>query len=248
MSNLQVSDDLLYCAILESPEDDAPRLVYSDWLEEQGEAERAEFIRVQCKLWTGTWADQKELGEWRRRERELLAAHGQEGHPGSDWLEAVWPECWAVLPAPMADHYEFHRGFPSSITCTCADWLAVGRRLVWREGARCWYCNGTGLGQLGDGQCGLCRGTGKRDVRGCVPLERVTLSDKEPDHEEDNLWRWYTGYDAREAIPRELAKAMGQSIRTQGAFAMGNEAAFFSKAAALDALSAACLAWARGDG
>lgn len=25
---------------------------------------------------------------------------------------------------------------------------------------RCWYCNGSGLGQLGDGRCGICNGTG----------------------------------------------------------------------------------------
>lgn len=35
--------------ILEHPEDDAPRLVYADWLDEQGEHERAEFIRDQIR-------------------------------------------------------------------------------------------------------------------------------------------------------------------------------------------------------
>jgi uncharacterized protein (TIGR02996 family) len=37
-------------AIIESPADDLPRLVYADWLEEHGEADRAELIRVQIKL------------------------------------------------------------------------------------------------------------------------------------------------------------------------------------------------------
>jgi uncharacterized protein (TIGR02996 family) len=37
-------------AIRDAPEDDAVRLVYSDWLEEQGQDARAEFIRVQCAL------------------------------------------------------------------------------------------------------------------------------------------------------------------------------------------------------
>jgi uncharacterized protein (TIGR02996 family) len=37
-------------AILENPDDDAPRLIYADWLDENGEPERAEFIRVQCSL------------------------------------------------------------------------------------------------------------------------------------------------------------------------------------------------------
>ena len=33
-----------------SPDDDLPRLVYADWLDEQGRHARAEFIRVQCEL------------------------------------------------------------------------------------------------------------------------------------------------------------------------------------------------------
>src|SRR5262245_1243255 len=36
--------------IRESPDEDGPRLIYADWLEEQGECDRAEFIRVQCEL------------------------------------------------------------------------------------------------------------------------------------------------------------------------------------------------------
>lgn len=40
----------LLAAILESPEGDGPRLIYADWLEENGKPERASFIRVQCEL------------------------------------------------------------------------------------------------------------------------------------------------------------------------------------------------------
>jgi len=36
-------------AIFDAPDDDTPRLVYADFLEENGEAERAEFIRVTCE-------------------------------------------------------------------------------------------------------------------------------------------------------------------------------------------------------
>jgi uncharacterized protein (TIGR02996 family) len=35
--------------IREHPEDDTPRLVYADWLEDEGDSERAEFIRAQCR-------------------------------------------------------------------------------------------------------------------------------------------------------------------------------------------------------
>jgi uncharacterized protein (TIGR02996 family) len=37
-------------AIVDQPDDDAIRLVAADWLDEHGEPERAEFIRVQCEL------------------------------------------------------------------------------------------------------------------------------------------------------------------------------------------------------
>lgn len=36
--------------ILTHPDDDAPRLVYADWLEEHGEPERAAFVRAQIEL------------------------------------------------------------------------------------------------------------------------------------------------------------------------------------------------------
>ena len=38
--------------IIAHPDDDAPRLIYADWLEENGQPERGEFIRLQIKLAT----------------------------------------------------------------------------------------------------------------------------------------------------------------------------------------------------
>ena len=75
-------------AIHDNPDDDTPRLVYADWLEEHGEPDRAEFIRVgvelarvpgSCSCWPGTgwpcgWCGATE--KLRRRQRELLAANG----------------------------------------------------------------------------------------------------------------------------------------------------------------------------
>jgi uncharacterized protein (TIGR02996 family) len=40
----------LLAAILANPDEDTPRLVYADWLQEHGEPDRAEFIRVQVEL------------------------------------------------------------------------------------------------------------------------------------------------------------------------------------------------------
>lgn len=48
--------DAFLADIIDHPDDDASRLVFADWLEENGEAERAEFIRVQVRLARATVA------------------------------------------------------------------------------------------------------------------------------------------------------------------------------------------------
>src|SRR5262245_36042235 len=47
MSDLRTA---FFEAIAAEPDSDAPRLVYADWLDDRGEADRAELIRVQCEL------------------------------------------------------------------------------------------------------------------------------------------------------------------------------------------------------
>jgi uncharacterized protein (TIGR02996 family) len=42
--------DALLRAIAEHPEEDTPRLMYADWLEENDQPDRAEFVRVQVEL------------------------------------------------------------------------------------------------------------------------------------------------------------------------------------------------------
>lgn len=61
--------DALLRAICDHPDDDTPRLVFADWLQENGEEERAEFIRVQVELARGVDAGLD------KREKELIAAH-----------------------------------------------------------------------------------------------------------------------------------------------------------------------------
>ena len=58
-------------AILERPDDDLPRLVYADYLDETGFAERAEFIRVQIELARSDPTDDR-FADLTRREAELL--------------------------------------------------------------------------------------------------------------------------------------------------------------------------------
>ena len=42
--------ELFLAAIRDQPDDDTLRLAYADWLDENGDPERAEFVRVQCQL------------------------------------------------------------------------------------------------------------------------------------------------------------------------------------------------------
>jgi uncharacterized protein (TIGR02996 family) len=80
--------------IAEHPEDDTPRLVYADWLDDQGDLDRAEFIRVQCELARLAEEDprREELGQ---RERQLLAEHQER------WVESV---------RPYLTEWQFRRG------------------------------------------------------------------------------------------------------------------------------------------
>lgn len=42
-------EDAFLATIVEQPDDDAPRLIFADWLDDHGDADRAEFIRVQVE-------------------------------------------------------------------------------------------------------------------------------------------------------------------------------------------------------
>src|SRR5689334_8020900 len=87
--------------ICANPDDDAPRLVYADWLDEHGDAERAEFIRLQCQL--ARTPRHPRLQELRRREKQLLAEHE------ADWL--------GPLHGALRK-WKFRRGFLHTVDAT----------------------------------------------------------------------------------------------------------------------------------
>ncbi len=61
-------------AIHAEPDEDAHRLVYADWIEENGDPDRADFIRVQCQLACAEEADPRRAA-LEAREAELLKAN-----------------------------------------------------------------------------------------------------------------------------------------------------------------------------
>ena len=91
-------------AIREHPDDDLPRLVYADWLEEHGEPQRAEFIRSQVELARGVESEQRRQA-LRAREAELLETHA------AGWTEPL---------AGLVRGWRFSRGFIERVTLTPA--------------------------------------------------------------------------------------------------------------------------------
>jgi uncharacterized protein (TIGR02996 family) len=76
-------------AIFDAPDDDLPRLVYADFLDENGDPLRAEFIRVQCRLAAlPAQPEPPEVRALRLRERELLDAL----HPELRLINWTWEE------------------------------------------------------------------------------------------------------------------------------------------------------------
>ncbi len=100
--------------IIEAPDDDSPRLIYADWLEENGDLARAEFIRVQCRL---AAADENapERRELRWREYELLADHGGK---------------WAGPLVGRVRRWRFRRGFVEQVKLEAGQFLKEARWLL----------------------------------------------------------------------------------------------------------------------
>jgi len=47
---LSTDEEALLAAIMAAPADDAPRLIYADWLQERGEESKAEYLRTVVRL------------------------------------------------------------------------------------------------------------------------------------------------------------------------------------------------------
>jgi uncharacterized protein (TIGR02996 family) len=107
------------------PEDDAPRLIYADWLDEFGdEAERAraEFIRVQCEL-----ANLPATGGGRRRDLERRQARLLKKYRAR-WLEPLKKQLPAALYLRVSRGV-FRRGFVEQVNLTPGLFLDWGEKL-----------------------------------------------------------------------------------------------------------------------
>jgi uncharacterized protein (TIGR02996 family) len=105
--------------VIENPEDNAPRLIYADWLEENGDPARAELIRLQILEWKMT-GDKWGPSPYSRRIMELF-------RPNRDrWVREELPG-WL-----HKEHYiGFRRGFAEGVGTTALRLVQKAEEL-WR--------------------------------------------------------------------------------------------------------------------
>lgn len=121
------TEEAFLTAIRETPDDDAPRLIFADWLEDNGDPERAEFIRLLVQAAASRAGEALPL---RERAGQLLVAN---------WLRWVGPlrdafgpnpfEPWlSGMPAVRAVE-NFRRGFVEKLTVGAPQFLGRDRPL-----------------------------------------------------------------------------------------------------------------------
>src|SRR5262245_23124110 len=111
---MPITRDALLAAVCEQPDNDHPRLIYADWLEEHGDdadRDRAAFIRLQIEA-KNPATDLDRLCELRRREKALLEQYA-----------ATWQKPFAAAHKPF-----FERGFVANVTLSLDALLRRGKR------------------------------------------------------------------------------------------------------------------------
>jgi uncharacterized protein (TIGR02996 family) len=144
-------DEGLFRAMLESPQDETLRQVLADWHEEHGDGDRAEFIRLQCRLapllndlsayaqGLDPWTREARLPLWRRlldqpvappapradllREAELLQRRRRSWNGVIHRRLAGTPLAGAVRSrgGPVRG-WAYRRGFVEALACTPETW------------------------------------------------------------------------------------------------------------------------------
>ncbi len=118
------TDAALLRTIRDTPEDNTARLVYADFIEEEGDPARGEFIRVQIAL-ACTPEGEPGRAALEDREHELLAEHERE------WL-GVPPNSDGLLG------WRFERGFVEEVSATTSFMLNEGAAVCAAHPIRRW--------------------------------------------------------------------------------------------------------------
>lgn len=151
--------DGLMRSVVEHPFDVAVRLILADRLDEVGEAERAEFIRLQCEGAEFGYREVRLFDEWKFADWFLDL--------GEAGVDVVLPWVEPARPGAIV-----RNGFVGEVRCPMAWWM----------GTPCEACHGN----LNEVYCGWCQGTGFRtpghgaEVVSRHPVTRVVVTSPRP--------------------------------------------------------------------
>jgi uncharacterized protein (TIGR02996 family) len=109
-------------AVVSAPDDDLPRLVYADWLDEHGRPERAEFIRLQvAALSADTWAARRDC----KTAADYLLDQHREG-----WFRELprWVRMWYTTR--WCERPDYCRGFVEEVAVLASHFLRFGGQLL----------------------------------------------------------------------------------------------------------------------
>jgi uncharacterized protein (TIGR02996 family) len=137
-------EDALLEAIRAAPADDAPRLVYADWLDEHGDPDRAEFIRLQCLRMRPPANDPQRPAQETRALALLETNWDAWVSPLRECIGSTSPRSDVPVPSWLYQPFrpnalvEFHRGFvrtlpPFSAAAFLPRAGAVARIAAYRE-------------------------------------------------------------------------------------------------------------------
>lgn len=232
--------------VLADPADNVARLVYADWLEENGESERAIMIREGVgRPERFIHPPSSEAAMYFHRFQPDLNAKADEP------IRFQKSERLEIAPAMPGIQWETSRGFVSNVSCNLQSWI----------GGPCPRCHGRGGWETGphSGDCTLCDSTGRTPAHGPrivaeQPVEVVEVSDKRPQPSGGfALWgkggTWF-GYNVPEMLlPDEIFDMLNgeiEALRGDVAESGGGEYMLFeSVELAQSDLSLALLNWAR---
>jgi len=115
---METDQRALLNAIIAKPDDDAPRLIYADWLDENGQAERATIIRAQVKLArlpisSRKCNSRKVRGLRSKAQVEILTA-----------LVTIKPEIPEFIQSGLK------RGFAHEVSCEASEWETHGDQVT----------------------------------------------------------------------------------------------------------------------
>lgn len=126
----------LYQAICENPDDDTTRLVYADWLEEQGEDEYARYIRTSISLRNPPDEESFEnVMEWGEKQ-QWCSKYEKE-------YRNILTKTMPIMPGMVlarGKKWEFERGFIKSVECTIDDIFLPGMYNVGPNSCRILHC------------------------------------------------------------------------------------------------------------